>query len=70
MGGIGTTEQDLSSRSKCAAWLGWDFDQQRGDPALIRELVEGPWNTERFLVVPPGKTLRMTGDDRVIELSE
>jgi hypothetical protein len=70
IGGIGTTEQDVEFTKQCAAWLGWNFDQQRGDPALIRELVQGPWSNDRFLVVPPGKTLRMTGDDRVIEVSE
>jgi hypothetical protein len=70
IGGIGTTDQDIEFTRQCAAWLGWNFDQQRGDPALIQELVEGPWSADRFLVVPPGKTLRMTGDDRVIELAD
>jgi hypothetical protein len=68
--GIGRTEADIEFTRQCAAWLGWDFDQQCGDPSLIRELVEGPWNSARFLVVPPGKTLRMVTDERVIELSE
>ena len=70
VGGIGRTEEDIAYTRKCADWLGWEFDQQAGDPGLIRELVQGPWSPERFLVVPPGKTLRMSGDERVIELTE
>lgn len=66
--GIGRTEQDVQFTRDCATWLGWEFDQQQGDPDLIRELVEGPWDDARFLTVPPGKTVRMTGDDRVIDI--
>lgn len=68
--GIGASEKDVQFTRDCARWLGWDFDQQQGDPELIRELVEGPWDGARFLTVPPGKTVRMTGDDRVIEVSD
>ena len=41
-----------------------------GDPDLMKALVQGPWDPDRFLVVEPGKTARMTGDERIIEQSE
>lgn len=67
VGGLGITERDVQYTRDCADWLGWDFDRQRGDPGLLRRLVLGPWDDEQFVVVEPGKTIRMTGDDRVIE---
>lgn len=67
--GIGGSPEDVQFTQQCAEWLGWEFDQQQGDPGLIRELVMGPWSTERFLTLAPGQTLRMTGDDRIIEAS-
>ena len=67
VGGIGASPGDVEFTRRCADWLGWHFDQQAGDPDLLRELVQGPWDARRFVVVPPGQTVRMTGDDRVIE---
>lgn len=65
--GLGGSQRDIDYTRQCAKWLGWGFDRQHGDPTLIRELVEGPWDSDRFVIVQPGHTVRMTGDDRVIE---
>ncbi len=67
---VGATEQDKSFTRECADWLDWSYDEQSGDPALVRALVEGDWDTERFLIVEPGQTNRMTGDDQIIKAVE
>lgn len=64
---IGATDEDKAYTRGCADWLGWNHDEQVGDPALLRALIGGDWDAERFLVVEPGKVARMTGDDRIIE---
>lgn len=66
---IGATEQDLQYTRDCADWLKWKFDHQRGDPALLRALLSGRWDEERFIVLEPGQTFRMTADERVVELA-
>lgn len=65
--GFGASEEDEQYTQKCAEWLGWAFDRQRGDPALLRDLLAGPWDDDRFVVLEPGQTIRMTLDERVIE---
>lgn len=65
--GIGRSEEDVQYTRECAAWLGWDFDDQKGDPALLRALLEGPWDETRFLTLQPGQTLKMTADERIVE---
>jgi hypothetical protein len=65
--GAGATEEDVEYSQRCAQWLGWSFDHQKGDPSLLRALLAGDWDTERFIVIEPGETLRMTADERVIE---
>lgn len=65
--GPGATEEELAFTQACAQWLGWEFDAQKGDPDLIRALLSGDWDEERFLVLEPGETLRMTADERVVE---
>ena len=65
--GVGDIETEWQYTQQCAAWLGWHCDHQCGDPALLKDLLTGPWDDRRFLVLAPGETLRMTADDRVIE---
>jgi hypothetical protein len=65
--GIGTQPEHLEFTRQCAEWLGWEYDRQHGDASLLQELVQGPWDASRFVTVPPGQTVRMTGDERVLE---
>lgn len=46
---------------------GWEFEKVRGDLAFLRDLVDGPWDAERFLVVPPGGVIRATYEGGIIE---
>ncbi|MFA5190984.1 MAG: DUF1638 domain-containing protein [Verrucomicrobiia bacterium] len=65
--GVGATPEDVTYTQQCAAWLGWKFDRQDGDPGLLRAMLVGDWDNERFVVLEPGQTFRMTADARVIE---
>jgi len=65
--GVTDTAEDVAYTCRCAKWLGWQFDRQHGDLDLLRKLVCGPWDAERFLVLEPGQAARMTGDDRIVE---
>ncbi len=66
--GVGDIGSGIDFTRQCADWLGWNFDRQQGDPELLQSLLEGRWDEERFVVVPPGQSFRMTGDPRVIEV--
>ncbi|WP_221029216.1 DUF1638 domain-containing protein [Actomonas aquatica] len=50
----------------CAACLGWSFERLEGDPQLLRDLLHGGWDEERFLIVPPGYSVRLSPDERVV----
>lgn len=49
-----------------AAGRGWSFEEVQGDLALIRELVNGPWDDFKFLTVPPGWRVAASHDDGVL----
>ena len=50
-----TNDSDAESYCQdCARHLGWKYRRLPGDPTLLRDLLTGPWDAARFLVVPPG----------------
>ncbi len=46
---------------------GWQFEKLSGDMRLLQGLLDGPWNEDRYLVVPPGKRIAASFDERVIK---
>lgn len=40
---------------QCARELGWDYDELPGDSGMLQRLLDGDWNEDEFLVVPPGR---------------
>ncbi|MDR1915511.1 MAG: DUF1638 domain-containing protein [Synergistaceae bacterium] len=46
-----------------AAYLGWDFDIVLGNSGLLRDFMNGDWDEENFLVVPPGKKIEANYQD-------
>jgi hypothetical protein len=50
-----------------AAERGWTFEKLAGDMGLIERLVDGPWDDDRFLVVPPGSRVAPSFDEKIIK---
>ncbi|MEI6075760.1 MAG: DUF1638 domain-containing protein [Verrucomicrobiota bacterium] len=65
---LGTTDaQDESEFArKCAAWLGWKFEHYHGDPTLLRDLLWGNWDADRFQIIAPEMQLGQTLDDSIM----
>jgi hypothetical protein len=53
-----------------AAERGWKYQKLAGDMTLIQHLVDGPWDAERFLVVPPGHRVAASYDEQIIKTVE
>jgi len=51
---------------KEAADRGWKYERIAGDLSLIQALADGPWDDDRFLVVPPGHAVAASFDERVV----
>jgi hypothetical protein len=50
-----------------AAQRGWKFERLQGSMRLVQQLLDGPWDEEHFLVVPPGQRVAPSYDERVIK---
>jgi hypothetical protein len=42
---------------RCAEYLHWNYEELKGDPALMQKLIDGDWNESEFLVVKPGQKI-------------
>lgn len=55
--GLPTAERDRAFTRECAEYLGWHYDEIRGDRKLIFDFFRGQWDPELFLLVPPGECI-------------
>ena len=64
--GFGDTEKYKAYTRECAEWLSWQTEFLQGNPELIKQFLDGPWDSERFLVVQPGERIVASHDENVI----
>lgn len=50
---------------ECARHLGWEFKRLDGDPAILRDLIAGKHDDDRFLSVPPGHRIALGAGGRL-----
>jgi hypothetical protein len=49
---------DYAEHTKeCAEFMGWKYDRVKGDESLIRQMVDGNWPEEDFLILKPGEKI-------------
>lgn len=51
---------------KCADWLGWKFEHLPGDATLLRDLLWGNWDGQRFQIIEPGMQLGHAPDETIL----
>jgi len=64
--GFGETEGYKTYTREAAEWLHWQCEFLEGDPRLVRNLLEGHWDSADFLVVQPGYQIVPSHDELVI----
>lgn len=55
--GFANSEEEKKYTKSCAEFLGWKYDEIKGDSSLMQRFVDGDWKDEDFLVVEPGKKI-------------
>ena len=65
--GVGPDARFEQRTREEAARRGWKYERLEGDLRLIRQLVDGPWEADKFLVVPPGSRVVASFDEGIIK---
>lgn len=55
--GFPNSEKEKQYTKQCAEYLGWEYDEIKGDPGLLQRMVDGKWDENEFLVVQPGEKI-------------
>ena len=64
--GLGNAEDCKAYTRRCAEWLGWQYDEIKGDPGLFRRFVGGDWDSAEFLIVEPGHHIEATNNEDIV----
>ncbi len=63
--GTPNADEKAAEAEVAAKALGWKFERIPGDPTLLKDLLSGRWDSERFQIVEPGSTLDHSPDDKI-----
>ena len=64
--GTPDAEAEAAYAKRCADWLGWRFERRPGDPSLVRDLLGGRWDDDRFQIAQPGEVLVHVVNERIL----
>jgi hypothetical protein len=65
--GFGDTTEYEEYTQDCAKYLNWKYDKLEGDATLIKNILEGNWDEDMFLIVEPGYKIKATNDENIME---
>lgn len=66
---VGSEELYRETTKRLAAEKGWAYEEAGGDTGLIFRLLNGDWNPEEFLVLPPNVSAAPSHDENIIRQS-
>jgi len=64
--GTNTCERDRKYTKDCAEYLGWTYDEIKGDMTLMNAFFAGKWDDEDFLTVNVGECIEPSYDDKIL----
>ena len=64
---VGPEQEFMSVARAEAEKEHWAFEEVKGSLVLLQRLVDGDWDAEDFLVIPPGASIHATMNDSIVE---
>ena len=55
--GFANSQEEKEYTKRCAEYLGWKYDELKGDQGLMQRFVDGVWNETEFLIIRPGEKI-------------
>lgn len=55
--GFDGSQKQKQYTKQCAEFMGWGYDELKGDAGLMQRLLDGQWDDREFLIVQPGQKI-------------
>jgi hypothetical protein len=55
--GLADSDRYRQYTKQCAEYLGWNYDELKGEPGLMQRLLDGDWSDNEFVIVKPGQRI-------------
>ncbi|MCK5129618.1 MAG: DUF1638 domain-containing protein [Clostridiales bacterium] len=68
--GTGNIELNKKQSMELAQEYDWEYEEVQGSTQLIRKLVDGDWDDDAFVVIPPDSQIIATNDTEILSYSE
>jgi len=65
--GIEPDDRFEQATRRQATERGWEFEKLTGSMSLVHDLVDGRWDDDRFLVVPPNHEIATRFDEQIVK---
>lgn len=65
--GFEDNDKYISYTKECARFLNWEFRHERGSSILLKNMLDGNWDKESFLVIRPHATVEPSYDNEIIK---
>lgn len=66
--GVGGAERHKSFTREAASWLGWQYQELRGESSLLVDFLNGRWeDQDRYLIVEPGWSIQPSNDEAILK---
>jgi hypothetical protein len=66
---LGNSEIYRQYTKDCADYLKWNYKEAEGEMALMEKMLNGVFDEDEVLLVPPGRTIRASYDEGVLGLA-
>ena len=63
---FGDSDKYREKTKQKAAECGWEYEEIKGDIRLLEKLLNGDWNRDEFLIVPPDKKIISSYTDEIV----
>ena len=63
---LGNSEYYRSYTKKCAEYLKWTYQEEKGSPALMEKLLSGIFDNDEVLVIPPGRSIAASYNETIV----
>jgi Protein of unknown function (DUF1638). len=63
-------KKQINFSKECARFMKWEYEQLEGSPRLLEDMLNGKWDNEKFIIVPPNCKVIPSNDSEILTFNK